>query len=496
MKISQLLLGALTVGLMAGCAAGPNYRPPKTAAPANWSEAQLGGTTNAPVQVVAWWKTFNDPELTSLIERAVKANYDLRIAEAQLLQARALRAGAAWNLGPTIDAAGSYTDAKRARNAQTSTLTKPHTDLYDAHFDASWEIDIFGSLRRQLEQATALYGSVEENRRAVLISVLSEVALNYVNIRGFQYRLDVARKNIKAQQEALDLTRTRYDAGLTSALDVKQAQSLLATTQAQLPGLDTSFKQTVHQLGVLLGQQPGALLEELAADAPIPSTPPTVPVGLPSDLLRRRPDVRAAERQLAAATANIGVQAAELFPKLTLLGTGGFQSLSASDWFVPGGKYWSAGPTVTWRLLDFGRIRAQVKAANAQQQQAFAFYEKTVLTAFQDVEDARRIATRSRWPINSTKKGWAIFSPCSPRSGRSIRMKINSPPVRRPSRPIWSHSTKHWAVAGRINRPRRETANEGFTHDKLRNQNNAKAHANGGPDARHRRRMGLPAPCR
>ncbi|HUJ10326.1 MAG TPA: efflux transporter outer membrane subunit [Verrucomicrobiae bacterium] len=388
MKISQLLLGALTVGLAAGCAVGPNYRPPKTAAPANWSEAQLGGATNAPVQVVAWWKTFKDPELTSLIERAVKANYDLRIAEAQLLQARALRAGAAWNLGPTIDAAGSYTDAKRARNAQTSTLAKPHTDLYDAHFDASWEIDIFGGLRRQLEQATALYGSVEENRRAVLISVLSEVALNYVNIRGFQYRLDIARKNIKAQQEALDQTRTRFNAGLTSELDVKQAQSLLATTQAQLPGLDTSLKQTVHQLGVLLGQQPGALREELAATAPIPATPPSVPVGMPSDLLRRRPDVRTAERQLAAATANIGVQTAELFPKLTLLGTGGFQSLSAGDWIAPGGKYWSAGPTVTWRLLDFGRIRAQVKAANAQQQQAFAFYEKTVLTAFQDVEDA------------------------------------------------------------------------------------------------------------
>ncbi len=388
MKCRTLFFCALTTGLVAGCAVGPDYRPPKTAAPANWSEAQRGGTTNATVQVVEWWKTFNDPELNSLIERAVKANYDLRIAEAQLFQARALRAGAAWNLGPTIAGAGSYTDARRARNASTAPLTQPHTDLYDAHFDATWEIDIFGSLRRQLEQATALYGSVEENRRDVLISVLAEVARNYVEVRGLQYRFDIARRNIKAQQDALALTRTRFNAGLTNELDVKQAESLLATTQAQLPGLDTSLKQAIHQLGVLLGQPPGALLGELSGTAPIPAPPPSVPVGLPSELLRRRPDVRGAERQLAAATANIGVQTAELFPKLTLLGLGGFQSLSASSWFTAGSKYWSAGPTVTWRLLDFGRIRAQVKAANAQQRQALAFYEKSVLTAFQDVEDA------------------------------------------------------------------------------------------------------------
>jgi len=388
MKPRQVFAFILTALVAGGCAVGPDYHPPKTAAPANWSEAQRGGTTNTPVPPAAWWKTFNDPELDSLIDRAVKTNYDLRVAEAQLLQARALRAGAAWNLGPTITGVAGYTDARRAPNAQTFTVNKLHTDLYDAHFDASWEIDVFGGLRRELEQAKATYTAFEENQRDVLVSVLAEVARDYVDVRGFQQRLAIAHKNIVAQQEALDITRARYNAGLTSELDVKQAEALLATTQSQIPSFETSLKQAIHALSVLLGQPPGALLDELAADGPIPPTPPLVPVGLPSDLVRRRPDVRGAERQLAAANANIGVQTAELFPKFSLLGTGGFQSLSAGEWFVPNGRYWAAGPTVTWRLLDFGRIHAQIQAADAQTKQALAIYEKIVLTAFQDVEDS------------------------------------------------------------------------------------------------------------
>jgi outer membrane protein, multidrug efflux system len=382
----------LIMGLMlaAGCAVGPDYHPPKTAAPANWSEALLGGTTNSAVQVIQWWKVFSDPELDSLIKRAVAANYDLRIAEAQLLQARALRSGAVWAFTPSINGTASYMDQQRSRNAQTFSASNQvfDTHLYDGNFDASWEIDIFGGLRRQLQQATAQYASVEELRRDVLISVLAEVARNYVDVRGFQQRIDITHKNVIAQQEAVDITRARFNAGLTSELDVKQAEVLLATTEADLPTLETSLKQAVHQLSVLIGREPGALLEELAATAPIPTPPPDVPVGLPSELLRRRPDVRRAERDLAAATANVGVQTAELFPKFFLLGLGGYQSLSASSWISPGSQYWSAGPTVTWRLLDFGRIRSQIKAADAQTKQALAVYEKTVITSFQDVENA------------------------------------------------------------------------------------------------------------
>jgi NodT family efflux transporter outer membrane factor (OMF) lipoprotein len=209
-----------------------------------------------------------------------------------------------------------------------------------------------------------------------------------MEVRGAQQRLAIARKNIKAQSESIELTRVRFTAGLTSELDVKQAEALLATTEATVPTLETILKQAIHRLGVLLGEQPGALLAELSRTEPIPATPPSVPVGLPSELLRRRPDVRRAEYQLAAATADIGVQTAELFPKFSLGSTAGLQSASASDWFTAGSRYWSAGPGVTWRIFDFGRIRAQIKAANARQEQALASYEQTVLTSFEDVENA------------------------------------------------------------------------------------------------------------
>ena len=386
---AKLTLGlTLLTGLLAGCAVGPNYQPPKSTAPAHWSETQLGGATNTAAPATEWWKTFHDPVLNALIGRAVAANLDLQMAEGRLREARAIRAGAYWDLGPTVNAAGSLMDMKLAKNAQQQAPPRLRTDLYDAHFDASWEIDIFGSLRRKVQEANALFQTVEEDRRAVQISVLAEVARNYIEVRGYQRRHAIATDNIKVQAEAVGIARARFEAGLTSELDVQQAEALLATTRAQLPALDTATRQGMHQLAVLLGQPPGALHAELMESAPVPVTPPVIPVGLPSDLLRRRPDVRRAERQLAADTAVIGVATAELFPKFSLLGTGGLQSLSARTFFGGGSQYWSAGPTVTWRLLDFGHVRSQIRAANAHAEQTLAAYEKTVLVAFADVEDA------------------------------------------------------------------------------------------------------------
>jgi NodT family efflux transporter outer membrane factor (OMF) lipoprotein len=385
--------------VIAGCAVGPDYHPPKTQAPANWSEAQLGGTTNAAVSIIEWWKTFKDPDLNSLIERAVATNHDLRIADGRLRQARALRSGVAADLGPTINGSAGYTDTRQSRNSIPFNTSGPggaaissnylfQTDVYDVHFDASWEIDVFGGKRRALQQANALVASIEEDRHDVLVSVLAEVARNYIEVRNFQQRLAITQKNIKAQQDAVDIARSQFNAGLASELDAKQAEALLATTQAQVPVLETSLKEGVHRLGVLIGKEPGALLPELSQTAPIPTPPPEVAVGLPSDLLRRRPDVRRAERQLAADTANIGVQTAELFPKFTLTGVAGFQSFAVSDWFSGGSKYWSAGPTVTWRILDLGHVRSQIRAAQAQAQQSMVFYEKTVLTSCEDAENA------------------------------------------------------------------------------------------------------------
>jgi NodT family efflux transporter outer membrane factor (OMF) lipoprotein len=345
------------------------------------------GATNGTVPVIKWWKTFNDPMLDSLVERAVKANHDLRIAEGRLREARALRSGAVWDFGPAINAGAGYRKDQLSENAQT--YPGPlRTDLYDVRFDASWEIDVFGGKRRALESAAAQVAAMVEDRHDVLVSVLAEVARNYVEVRGFQQRLVIARKNIEAQSEAVAITRSRFEAGLSGELDVKQAEALVSTTRSQIPALETVLRQAAHRLGVLLGQQPGALVAELSAEEPIPATPPAVPVGLPSDLLRRRPDVRRAERQLASVTADIGVETAELFPKFALLGAGGFQSLSASDWISGGSRFWSFGPTATWRLLDFGRIRARIRAADARQEQALAAYERTILGSFEDVENA------------------------------------------------------------------------------------------------------------
>jgi len=247
---------------------------------------------------------------------------------------------------------------------------------------------VFGGKRRALEAANADLQAVEEDRRSVLVSLLAEVARNYVELRGTQRRLTIAGENLQAQEEALQITQQRFNAGLVSQLDVAQARAVLASTRSQVPSLQSSEKQSMHTLSVLLGQPPPALQLELEKEKPIPPTPPEVPAGLPSDLLQRRPDVRRSERQLAAANARIGVAVAEFFPKFSLTGTAGFQSLETGNLFSPASEFWTAGPTVRWRLLEYPRLRAQVLAQTAEQEQALALFEQAVLTALADVENA------------------------------------------------------------------------------------------------------------
>jgi NodT family efflux transporter outer membrane factor (OMF) lipoprotein len=261
-------------------------------------------------------------------------------------------------------------------------------NVYQAGFDASWEIDVFGGTRRATEAAKAVVAASVFGMRDTLVTLLSEVARNYIEARGYQRQLTIAHENIRAQEDNLVITQDRFKHGLTSDLDVQQAATVLATTRAEVPTLENSLLASIHGLGVLLGQPPGALLEELSIVAPIPAAPPEVPVGLPSELLLRRPDVQQAERQLAAATAQIGVATADLFPKFSLTGAAGWESVSASDWFAGASKMWSLGPTVQWNIFDAGRIRANIKVQNARQEQALANYEKTVLGSFEDVENA------------------------------------------------------------------------------------------------------------
>ena len=395
MKTNRLALLTLVSALAAtaGCAVGPDYQHPTMNAPAQWRESLAGGETNAPTALAAWWTNFHDAELDTLIQRAAQSNLDLRTAQARVREARAQYGIAAAALLPTVDANGAYERQEQSKHQPVlGSLPIPagvpfENNVYDAGFDASWEIDVFGGSRRGKEAARAEVTAAEYGQRATLLTLLGEVARNYVEVRGYQRRLAIAEENIAAQTHALALTQDRFDHGLATDLDVQQASALLATTRAEVPTLASGREAAIHRLGVLLGQDPGALQTELAAVAPIPAALPVVPVGLPSELLLRRPDVQRAERQLAAATANIGVAKADLFPKFYLTGAAGFQSVSASDWFTGGSSFWSIGPTVQWRIFDAGRIRNNIKVQNARQEQALDNYEQTVLTAFEDVEN-------------------------------------------------------------------------------------------------------------
>jgi multidrug efflux system outer membrane protein len=391
---NKLIVPVLFLVLLAGCTVGPDYREPKLATPANWQEAQQKGVDIRPAELTQWWTSFNDPLLNSLVERAVKSNLDLRIAEARIREARASRAVTASGLWPTLDVSASYS---RNRTSENSLMFPSQggvggsgfnldRNLYDTAIDASWEIDVFGGVRRGVEAADATIAASVESRRDVLVTLLGDVAKNYIDLRGFQRRLAVARANLKAQQDTWELTRIRFQAGLTSDLEVAQAEAQVNTTAAQIPTLESALKQAAYSLDLLLGLSPGALWNDLANETRIPSLPPEVLVGLPSDLLRRRPDIRFAERELAAATAQVGSAMADLFPKFSLTGLAGLQSISASDWFTGRSRYWSIGPTVTWPIFDAGRIRANIEIRNAQQEQALNQYEKTVLAALGDVE--------------------------------------------------------------------------------------------------------------
>jgi NodT family efflux transporter outer membrane factor (OMF) lipoprotein len=387
---------ALGVALAAadGCTVGPDYRPVAPRAPAEWSSPVTNGLNGGSVAPASWWASFNDSELDSLILHAAKTNPDLRIAEARLRQSRALREMNVANFWPTLDSSVSEARAKQSMNQPLiGALPLPPSfpfeyNVYSAGFDAAWEIDVFGGKRRALEGATADYEGAIASRNDAMLSVMAEVARNYMELRGAQDRLEIARRNVVLQQEFLELTRARFKTGLLSELDVTRSAAQLASMQAAIPPLDTAVRQAIYAIAVLAGRQPGELVAELSTPRAVPPAPPEVPIGLPSDLLRRRPDVHHAERQLAAETARIGVAEAEWFPKFSLTGDVGFESVSAGKWFKPGSLFWSFGPSLQWRAFDFGRVRAEVRAQTAVQEAALASYEKTVLVSLQEAENA------------------------------------------------------------------------------------------------------------
>ncbi len=380
----------VTVPLLAltACTVGPNYkRPPQVAAASNWTEP----ASTAPVDP-AWWRTLGDPVLTDLVEAAAAHNLDLVAAEAQIREARANRDVAFGGLFPQLEATGSATRNKISANGEFPVEEIPHFSrtfkLFDAGFDASWEIDFWGGNRRSLEAANARSASAQDAARSLKLEIIAEVARSYIDLRSAQFRLASASSDAKARTVTAALVKLRYTAGDASAFDQARTESQARTTVSQLAGLKSDARAAAYSLALLTGRAPEVLIALTDQSATWPTAPPTIGVGLRSDLLRRRPDVRKAERDLAASTADIGVATAELFPKISLIGAIGQQSQHTGDLTSELSQRYQYGPSLSWPIFSAGRIRAQIRATDARADEAGARYEKAVLTALADSETA------------------------------------------------------------------------------------------------------------
>ncbi len=382
--------------LQAGCLVGPDYKPQDPNAPAGWVGTK--NTASSDAMLLRWWTEFNDANLTSLVERAMKSNLDIRLAEEKIRQARASRGVAAAGFWPTANASGSATrnhsvtktsvPSKTDPNITNTKLVSNTSNTYQAGFDAAWELDIFGGTRRSIEAAEADINASIEDRRDIMVTLVSEVANNYVQLRGYQQEIIIAQNNLRAQQQNAEVVRKRYEGGFVSALDVANADALVASTMAQIPLLESSSQQTIYSISVLLGQEPASLLEELSPPSSIPMTPPEIPAtGLPSEILRRRPDIRRAEADIHSATAQIGVATADLFPKFSLTGSVsvGASKLRDMRWNE---RSWSFGPSASWDIFNAGKVSSNIEAQKSLREQAIITYKKTVLTAIQEVENA------------------------------------------------------------------------------------------------------------
>ncbi|MBL1263966.1 efflux transporter outer membrane subunit [Candidatus Methylomicrobium oryzae] len=391
--LSLSLLGIIE---LTGCAVGPDYQAPATSAPPAFSHAALDGYSDRKTQK-DWWKLFGDAELNTLVDQALQHNYDLQSALANLQEARALYLESGLNLAPIITSHANYTDQKRSVGSLNNRNFVPRgLKLYSAGFDAFWEVDFFGRVRRDIEASHGEVEAQEASLRDLQVSVIAEVARNYFELRGLQNQLAVARKNAANQAETLEITQARLEIGRGTELDTSRASAQLDSTLATVPPLETAVKRAIHRLGVLTGQTPGALDAKLAQPAPVPKLPENIAIGSPSELLRRRPDIRIAERTLAAATARIGVATADLFPRVTFVGTLSLEASTLSGLGAAGSDAYSAGPRISWAALDLGRVYARIKAADANADANLAQYRQTVLNALEETENALVAYDRER----------------------------------------------------------------------------------------------------
>ncbi|AMK78919.1 MULTISPECIES: efflux transporter outer membrane subunit [Methylomonas] len=376
--------------LLSGCAVGPDYELPATAdLPASFANAQPAEFSDRGIEE-QWWKLFNDPQLSALIENTISHNYELKIARANLAEARALYLETGLNLLPTVTSHANYTEQKRSTgsfNNRTGVFPR-ELKLYNTGFDASWEIDFFGRVRRNVEASNDEVEAQEASLRDIGVSLIAEAARNYFELRGLQNQLAVAQKNAENQAQTLELTRVKLENGRGTELDTSRALAQLESTRATIPRLESTIAQAIHRLGVLTGQMPDTLTTSLAQSAPLPKAPDAIQIGSPEQLLRRRPDIRIAERSLAAATARIGVATADLFPRVTFVGSLSLEASTLSGIVAPGSESYSVGPKISWAAFDLGRVYARIKAADARAEASLAQYEQTVLNALEETENA------------------------------------------------------------------------------------------------------------
>ena len=401
----SLALASLGCAL-AGCAVGPNFVKPKASVPAQWSAtATANGTEGAahatpqPAQTVAWWSSFNDATLTSLVQQSAAQNLDVRQAVLRIEEAQAQTAVVAGGLWPSVSANASWTRQRVSTSTPNGavfglhfpglppTLVNPYSQ-YQVGLGASWTLDLFGTQRRSLEAADAQAQAALEGAHAALLSLVSDVAASYIDLRGAQLRRSILERSLATQRDLLQLTRDRRNAGLTSDLDVENATAEVGTTQAQVPLADREITVDINELSELMARPPEALRIELERQQPVPPVPPVVPIGLPSDLARRRPDIRQAEANLHAATAEVGVAVSNYFPQLTLTAAGGFQSEGLSQLIETASRFASVGPAIELPIFEGGRLRATVRLQRVKAREAAVAYAQTVLVALHQVEDA------------------------------------------------------------------------------------------------------------
>jgi outer membrane protein, multidrug efflux system len=379
-----LLLFPVTVLMVAGCAiVGPDYTPPDIPTPVAW-QADFGGgediTFPDPSRLEYWWANLNDPILSDLIDLALTQNLDVKKALSRLREARARRGVTDAEIFPTLDLSADATWSRSGTDAVR--------ESYGGSFDAGWELDLFGGIRRSREAALADVQAEMADLADVLVSLTAEIGLTYIDVRTYQARLAVAKANLAAQKETYELIQGRYAVGLGNELALQQARYNLESTRSRIPSLITGGAEALNRLTVLTGKPPGTLNEMLISPRPIPVAPITIAVGIPAETLQRRPDIRKAERELAAQTARIGVAEAERYPKIRLSGSIGIDASKLADLFDAEALFWSHGPRISWNIFDAGVIRNTIKIQETLQEQALIAYEAVVLESLEDVENA------------------------------------------------------------------------------------------------------------